>query len=163
MNRPLASADENAVAITPRGYRYALILAALTKRVLLAKDLKPHDRLELLERLDRVTDRSFSPAVIAVIEPASDVESAIVHEAHSLDPPNNQRCGASFDVLTSQRVFCNFLMLNPSLLAAVKMMTARPREIATYGADDPAAPQTAMFQPADPDWVAQLKVPRARA
>jgi len=55
--------------------------------------------------------------MLAAIQPMSDVELDIVHEAMALD--GDERCDASFKVLTSRRVFAIFQQLNPSYSAAL--------------------------------------------
>ncbi|MGH6673320.1 MAG: hypothetical protein ACRECV_15280, partial [Xanthobacteraceae bacterium] len=48
----------------------------------------------------------------------------IFQEARSLDPPDEKSGRASFDVLTSPRVFWHLVTLNPSILAAIKLRRA---------------------------------------
>jgi hypothetical protein len=104
----------SAPVIITAGHRYVLICAAMLKRVLADSDLKPGDRLDLLEKLDSLEDREISRDMLAAIEPASDGEVAIVGEAEGLDSHAN-RGNASFRVLTSNEVFAMFKSLRPAI------------------------------------------------
>jgi hypothetical protein len=112
--------DELETVYEPPGYKFMYIVVALTKRWLLAGGLKPAENLVLLERLHSLVDGHFTSEKLASIEPAGDLEEQIFKEAKSLDPPKIDRLPASFEILTSSRVFWHFCVLNPSLLAAVK-------------------------------------------
>jgi len=69
-----------------------------------------------------ITDWYFTPEMLATIEPMSNTEIEIFHEATSLDHEDHfPRCNESFKVLTSWRVFGHFRRLNPSYLAAIKL------------------------------------------
>jgi len=63
----------------------------------------------------------LSPEMLAIIEPAGDTEMEMMNEARSLDREDDRLGQASFDVLTSWRVFGHFRRLNPSFLAAIKL------------------------------------------
>jgi len=83
--------------------------------------MKPGKRLKLLELLNSLTDNWLTPEMLAIIAPASDTEMAMVNEARSLDREDDRLGQASFDVLTSWRVFKHFRRLNPSFMAAIKL------------------------------------------
>ena len=54
-----------------------------------------------------------------------DTGAAIIHEARSLDPPQDEtHCAASFQVLATPSVFRHFVQFNPSMLAAIKYRAA---------------------------------------
>jgi hypothetical protein len=128
----------------PLGNKMSLIGIALAKRALLTPGIKPADKLELLERMNGMTDGYLCPAMLAMIEPMCDTGFAIFKEAASLDPPKDATHGAaSFDLLTGQKVFGNFCALNPSILTAIKHHAANPQ-------DRPAAPQPAETPPQRP-------------
>jgi hypothetical protein len=115
------SPDESLVVHTPSGYLLLFIIVALTKRALLTEGIKPAEQLHLLEKMNRLTDQYFTPAMLAVIEPMGDTEYKIYEQAKSLDPPGDKSARASFDVLTIPRVFWHLVTLNPSILAAIKL------------------------------------------
>jgi hypothetical protein len=103
------------------GHKWSFIIAALTKRTLQIPGIKPADRLDLLERLNGITDRYFSADVLASISPMCDTGAAIFREARTLDPPQDDtHCAASFNLLATPSVFRHFVQLNPSILAAIK-------------------------------------------
>jgi hypothetical protein len=129
--------DQRCIVFTPVGYRYSFILAALTKRFLLHDEIQPADKLELLERLHSLVDFYFTTEMLATIEPASDTEWQIYETAETLDPADDKRARASFDILTSGTVFDHICTLNPSILAAIKMksnaaLIRRPSAAATF-------------------------------
>jgi hypothetical protein len=117
------SAEQKMIAHIPVGYKFNLLLIALIKRALKCK-MSAGERLQILERLNGMTDGYITPEMLAMIEPAGNTEFEIIKEAQSLDTTAD-RCEASFAVLTMPDVFEKFLCLNPSLLAAIKL-TARP-------------------------------------
>ena len=123
------------------GHKWALIIAALTKRTLQIPGLKPAARLDLLEKLNGLTDGYFTPDLLAAIEPMCDTSAAIFREARTLDPPKDEtRCAASFDVLATPSVFQHFVKLNPSIMAAIKYRASNRQ-------DRPAVPQPAETPP----------------
>jgi hypothetical protein len=116
------SPDESFVVHTTAGYLMSYLMAAATKRWLSSESLKPADRLFMLEKMHAMTDTYFTLEMLTTIQPMGDVEYQIMNEAWSLDPPDEKARGnASFEVLTSPRVFWHFVTLNPSLLAAIKI------------------------------------------
>ena len=95
-----------------------MLTVAYYKRLLQSK-LTVDRRLRLLEQLNEIPDLYLTPEKLAAIQPMSDTELAVVHEAMALD--GSERCSASFAVLTSGRVFSIFQQLNPSLSAAMNL------------------------------------------
>jgi hypothetical protein len=114
------SPDDSLVVHTPAGHKHSMLIAAYTKRVL-QYEMPTADRLQFLEKLNGLTDLYFTPEMLALIEPMSDTEIAMVNEARSLDPEDDRLGRASFNVLTSWRVFGHLRRLNPSYLAAMKL------------------------------------------
>jgi hypothetical protein len=110
---------DNELAV-PAGYIHLMLWASAAKRAL-QWEMKPGKRLRLLELLNGLTDNYFTPDMLAIIEPMSDTEMAMVSEARSLDREDDRLGQASFDVLTSPKVFGHFRRLNPSFLAAIKL------------------------------------------
>jgi hypothetical protein len=90
--------------------------------------------------------------MIEMIEPMSDTEVKMMHEAQSLDRKDDPAGLASFKALTGE-VFDDFLALNPSLLAAIVLHNKH-----WYSAPVSAAPQTEQqneqqyIPPAGRDW-----------
>jgi hypothetical protein len=120
MSAPANTNEECSLVST--GHKMDFIAVALTKRVLQMPNIKPNDKLYLLEKLNGMTDIYFRAEMLAMIEPAGDIECQIICEANSLDPPGDTTHGmASYRVLTSPNVFQHFLTLNPSILAAIKL------------------------------------------
>lgn len=119
--RATLTADENFVLHTTPGRRFDFLFAAYLKRALTTLKMKAGERLQLLEWLNQ----SFSPNVLAAIQPMSEAEAAIMREARSLDRKDDPAAMASFRVLTSWKVFGHFLRLNPSYLAAIKLFERR--------------------------------------
>jgi hypothetical protein len=117
---------------TPAGYQHLMLWAAYAKRAL-QYEMPAGKRLQLLEKLNSLTDDYFAPEMLAIIEPMCDTEIAMVNEARSLDREDDRIGQASFEVLTSWRVFGHFRRLNPSYLAAIKL-----REQMTAGKVAPA-------------------------
>jgi hypothetical protein len=118
--------------IAPVGYRYALLMATIFKRVLASDPMTVGERLGMLEALNGMVDAWFTAAGLAVLAPADDATMAIVREAWKLDG-NNPGLSPSFDVLTGSEVFDSLVRANPSILAAIK--------ICTGGRDRAPAPQ----------------------
>ena len=117
------SADQKMVAYIPPGYQHLLLVIAYIKRVLVVCGMKAGERLHYLEWLNKQTDNYISPEMLAIIEPMSNAEMAMMHEAQSLDPKGSN--SESFKILTRWNVFNSFLALNPSILAAIKLRERR--------------------------------------
>ena len=110
------------IRLIPPGYRYLMICAALTKRALLAPNLPPAEKLDLLENLNALSDSVFTPAMLVAIEPMTNVEIQMYEAAAGLDGRDDERCTASFDVLT-RNAFAHFAHL--SLAPAIELMGLR--------------------------------------
>jgi hypothetical protein len=114
------SDEEKMVAHVPPGYQHLLLVIAYIKRVLVVCEMKAGERLYHLEWLNKQTDNNYiSPEMLAIIEPMSDAEMAMMHEARSLDQKGSD--AKSFEILTRWKVLNSFLALNPSILAAIKL------------------------------------------
>jgi hypothetical protein len=141
------AADSAIVMGMAQGYLMDFIGAALAKRVLQYPDIPPASRLELLERLNKLTDSYFTADALKMIEPMSDTGYEIFKEAKSLDPSKDEtHCAASFEILTRQAVLDHLISLNPSILAAAKHCHARhlPAELPPQPAEPPPRPPGAM-------------------
>ena len=126
------------------GHKWSFIIASLTKRALQIPGLKPADRLDLLEKLNSLTDGYFSADLLASISPMCETAYAIFKEARTLDPPQDTaHCAASFSLLATPSVFRHFVQLNPSMLAAIKFRASTQHE-------QHAAPQPAETPPRAP-------------
>jgi hypothetical protein len=138
------TSDDDLCLHVADGHKWSLIIAALTKRVLEIPGIKPADRLDLLERLNGMTDRWFTADLLASISPLCDTGAAIFHEARTLDPPQDgTHCAASFNLLATPSVFRHFVQLNPSILAAIKYRASTRQ-------DRPPTPQPAETPPLRP-------------
>jgi hypothetical protein len=116
-----ANTNDELCSLVSTGHKMDFIAVALTKRVLQTPNIKPGEKLYLLEKMNGMTDIYFRAEMLAMIEPAGDIECQIISEANSLDPRGDTTHGmASYRVLTSPNVFQHFLTLNPSILAAIK-------------------------------------------
>jgi hypothetical protein len=125
MNAAARTTDDELCLHIADGHKWCLIIAALTKRMLQIPGIQPADRLDLLEKLHRLTDRWFSADMLAGISPMCDTGYAIFREARTLDPPQDDtHCAASLDVLATPSVFQHFARLNPSIMAAIKHRAA---------------------------------------
>jgi hypothetical protein len=123
------TADDDLCLQVADGHKWSFIIAALTKRTLHISAINAADRLDLLERLHKLTDSYFTADMLAGISPMCDTGYAIFKEARTLDPPQDKtRCAASFDVLATPSVFRHFVRLNPSILAAIKHRAACRQE-----------------------------------
>jgi hypothetical protein len=113
---PIANADDVRAClagnIIPKGYIYTVVNISLSKR-LLACDIPTRERLELLESLEVDDERWLTPEMVAAIEPMDDRGYQIVSEARRLD------AGKILDVFAEH--FSTFAVLNPSLIAALRM------------------------------------------
>jgi hypothetical protein len=135
--------DEKTVAHVPAGCKEILLVIAYIKRALVTGKMKAGERLHLLEWLNDQVDTFLTPEMLTTIEPMCDTQIAIMREAHSLNDKDDPAGMASFKVLTSQGVFNKFLVLNPSLLAAIlehDHATAGPEK--TKSAEDSPAGDT---------------------
>jgi hypothetical protein len=140
------TADDNSCLHISDGHKWSFIAAALAKRTLQIPGIKPSDRLALLEKLNATTDDWFTADMLAGIEPMCDTAAAIVHEARSLDPPQDDtHCAASFKVLATPQVFDHFVKLNPSIMAAIKQRAAGRQDHEPPPTETPPPrPQTVM-------------------
>jgi hypothetical protein len=134
------TSDDELCLHVPDGEKWSLIVAALTKRTLQIPGIKAADRLDLLERLNKLTNSYFTADLLAGISPMCDTAYAIFKEARSLDPPQDEtHCAASFNVLATPSVFRHFVQLNPSMLAAIKhrASTRQEHHVAPQPAETP--------------------------
>lgn len=116
--------DERLVLHTPVGYRYTMVLVALTKRILTTYELSVGDRLRMLEAINSFVDNVFTEAALAAIAPASDTEMDMIRECWRADEGATRR-GASLDLMASQDVFAHFVKINPTLLASIRLLHKR--------------------------------------
>jgi hypothetical protein len=110
------NADEEAIVYTPVGYRSTMAVVAWIKHGLMTEEMSANARLELLEGLAGLVDGAFSPAALAAIQPAGDVDAQMIRETFAVDD-----IGKTFDLLGSVEVFSHLAQLNPSLLEAIRI------------------------------------------
>src|SRR5258706_5416660 len=114
------SPDENLIVCTPVGYRYALILVSITKR-LLAHEMPAEQRLRFLEFLEKQAD-SWTADTIANIRPMCDDGFEMVREAQKLGAKK------SLDVYAEHEVFSAFVLrFWPS--SAIEAARKRPNKL----------------------------------
>jgi hypothetical protein len=106
--------DERAIAFSAVGRRYTLVFISLVKNIL-AEELPAEYRLRFLQWLDRRNEPWESPQIIAAIEPMCEDGYQLLRETMKLGPKKY------LDVIASWEVFNAFVVLNPSLLTAIKM------------------------------------------
>jgi hypothetical protein len=109
------------VVYTHVGRRHELLIIAYIKHAIERCSMARAERALLLQKLNALPDGSLTVEMLATIQPMSDIEVEMMHEARSLDPKDDKLGQASFEMLTDLRVFSLFLNLNPSLLTAIKM------------------------------------------
>jgi hypothetical protein len=112
--------DETAIAHTPAGHRWTLVVISETKRLLLM-DLSAAHRLRFLEFLDHCTGTFLTAEAVSIIDPMCDEAYEMVEEARRLG------AAKALDVFARWEVFNAFVALNPSLLSAIKICNNRPR------------------------------------
>jgi hypothetical protein len=145
MNATPPTSDDELCLHVADGHKWSFIVAALTKRALQITGIKPAERLDLLERLIKLTDSYFTADMLAGISPMCDTGVAIFHEARTLDQPQDDtHCDASFKVLATPSVFRLFVQLNPSIMAAIKLRAGGRQD--QHAVAQPAEPSSA--QPA---------------
>jgi len=95
------------------GHRYTLICVSLAKRVL-QLEMAEAERLELLQRLDKMVDQWLTAEAIAAVQPICNRGYKLIEEA---EPLGNK----ALDVYARSDVFDAFTALNPSLLTAIEI------------------------------------------
>jgi hypothetical protein len=115
------SADEAAVGYLPDGYRFNILMAAYVKYALVTTPMPVGERLQFLEGLDRLTDKTFTAEVLAAVKPASTTAVKMMNEALNNDPDRRRISDKTFRLLTSWEVIWRFIGLDPSLLDAIKL------------------------------------------
>jgi hypothetical protein len=125
MSASLTAAEEQMVTYVPVGHRHTMLIVAFTKYMLAKLKMSDHQRLDLLEKLNSLTDWYFTAPMLATIQPACATQVAMILEARSLDREDDKLGQESFKILTNETVFRHFIGLNPSILEAIKLR-ARP-------------------------------------
>jgi hypothetical protein len=115
----MTPAQKDAVMSVPRGYWHTLVIISCTKTILSSYSMKAGERLQILERLNRLMDATITAEVVAMIAPMPDVGMQISAEARTLD--REDKAGdRSFRLLTEPSVLELLLAVNPTLLAAIE-------------------------------------------
>jgi hypothetical protein len=117
----MSAMDE--VTYLPPGYRLNMLMIAYAKHALTTLKMKAGERLHLLEKLNELADHYLTPEVLALIDPMPDPGIEMLRAAFSLD--GDARFSASFDILTRDHVFRDFIRVNPSIFAAIKFAASR--------------------------------------
>jgi hypothetical protein len=114
------SADEKLILNCPPGYLWMIIMASWVKHWLVTVKMTTEERLEILEKLNGLTDEKFTAEALATIKPANDISVQMIEEARKLDDAGD--LSRSFDVLVGWETFGHLVRLNPSILDAIKLM-----------------------------------------
>ncbi|HUI12560.1 MAG TPA: hypothetical protein VL048_03710 [Xanthobacteraceae bacterium] len=117
--------DAELVLQVPSGHKFTMLFIAYVKYVIANFRMKAGEHLQLLEWLNGTVDIFITSDVLAMIEPMDTTQAEMLMEARSLDDPKDKLANASFDVLTSERVFWHFVTLNQSLLDAIRFREMR--------------------------------------
>ena len=96
------------------GHTWSLVCASIAKHALQSKNMPPEMRLQFLEHLEKMTDATLTPAVIAIVEPMDPKGLELWHEATKLG--YGPRSPNVFDALYKK--FAIFAECNSSLKAA---------------------------------------------
>jgi hypothetical protein len=137
----MTSAADAVFHFMPAGHKFFMIAVAMFKRTLADGGLAPADELRFLQGMESVVDVHFTEEMVRLIEPASDLECKIVHEAMALDKgAKDDRMNASFKVLTDDRVFDRFVELNAGIFAALKWQEERSNVSADRATHNDGAP-----------------------
>lgn len=75
----LDDVTDDAIGLVSHGHKYTFALIALYKR-LLQMPIKDGERFRLLQELNSMTGHEISPAGLALVDPASDPELAIIDQ-----------------------------------------------------------------------------------
>src|ERR1700682_6181406 len=75
--------DETAIAHTPVGHRWTLVVISETKR-LLSMNLSAEQRLRFLEFLESCTDNFLTAEAVSIIEPMGDEAYELLKETRRL-------------------------------------------------------------------------------
>jgi hypothetical protein len=110
--------DGDLISLCSAGHRHTLLSIAVAKRALTMPGISVNEQLRLLEQINGCACHEISPAMIELIEPASDVEIRMIEAAHSLDA-GDAKLSPSFYVLAKS--FRQFCRINSSYLAALRL------------------------------------------
>ena len=97
----------------PRGYKYTLVLASITKRILL-QEMPESYRFEFLRHLEKMVDTWLTPEMIAALDPMDDKGEEVAREIRKVGP------NKALDVYAD--TFVLLASLNPSLIEVLKML-----------------------------------------
>jgi hypothetical protein len=116
------------------GHAFFFVAAAVAKRAL-AEPMKAHERLRMLEALDRMIDSHFTAEMLKLIEPASDAELAMVREARSLDPKEIKRDDPSLppSIHLIAKSLDHFARLNVGIRSVKALYSAGKATLTTTG------------------------------
>jgi hypothetical protein len=110
--------SEELISTCSAGHRNALLFVALSKRLLSMFGTKVNEQLRMLEQINSCACHEISPAMIELVEPATDTELQMIDAAMSLDA-GDAKLNPSFDVLAKS--FRQFCKINPSYIAALRL------------------------------------------
>ena len=115
MNLDNLSDDEWMIVHASVGQRCDLVVISQIKSALATTGMTVAERMFFLEALNTMaTHEHLSAEVVARVEPACNTALRMLHEAMALGKERHHLIGGF-------EMFCVFLKLNPSLLAALKL------------------------------------------
>jgi hypothetical protein len=115
--------------IVTDGHKFFMIAIAVGKRCLRDAPMTAGERLHHLKQMNGAVDRFLTAEMLQMIEPASDVEIAMIDAARELDRKERKPddpLPPSVHILSRSHVFGHFRRLNPGIAAALEY--ARKRE-----------------------------------
>ena len=146
--------EEYTVLMFSAGHKHTLLFIAYAKHALVNIEMNAGQRLRFLELIHGCIDFTVTQEMVALIEPMSDTEMQMMHEARSLNSEADPAGMVSYRLLTRPDVFGHFLALNPSLLAAIMLHQKKfDGPPVTFTAESVPAFPTIPIPPSPPAWL----------
>jgi hypothetical protein len=151
--------------IITSGHCFMMIAIASAKRCLAEMPMTVGQRLRVLEQINGAVDINLTAEMVQLIEPASDIELAMVDAARALDPKERKPddpMPPSLDLLGRRDVLECFARHNAGIRAVIERMSDRGRQAYAHATDVQASlnQRPDYFPPPrvqEPSWVAELK------
>jgi hypothetical protein len=119
--------------IITSGHCFMMIAIASAKRCLAEMPMTVGQRLRVLEQINGAVDINLTAEMVQLIEPASDIELAMVDAARALDPKDRKPDDPfppSFFILGRREVLDCFAKHNAGIRAAIECI--RERDLRAY-------------------------------
>jgi hypothetical protein len=110
------------------GHCFAMIAIASAKRCLAEMPMTVGQRLRVLEQINGAVDINLTAEMVQLIEPASDLELAMIDAARALDPKESKPddpMPPSLDLLGRRDVLDCFAKHNAGIRAAIECVRER--------------------------------------